>query len=369
MQSKSSTLKLHWKKHLLRFHQSRGTSRGILTEKPTWYLYTLDASAKSPLTISECSPIPKLSIDDLSSLESVLENVCEHFNASGDFPTIDSSAYPCIQFGIESQKQQLASAFGHSGASEFSSGKKGILINGLIWMDTIDSMISQIKAKLESGFHCLKLKIGALDFESEIGLIRRIRDQYSKDSLEIRVDANGAFSPVSALEKLSRLSRFHIHSIEQPIAAKQWEEMAMLCKNTPIPIALDEELIGLSAHRHTELLDSVKPQYIILKPSLIGGFKASENWINLCERRDIGWWATSALESNVGLNAIAEWIHPLTKAKNINMPQGLGTGLLYSNNIPSPLEIRGEYLFSIPEKKWDYTALKKFPNTSQPNPA
>ena len=362
MQSKSSTLKLHWKKYLLRFHESRGTSRGILTEKPTWYLYTLDVSTKSLLAVSECSPIPKLSIDDLDSLESALKNLCEHFNASGDFPAIDYPAYPCIQFGIESQKQQLASTLGHPEVSEFSSGKKGILINGLIWMDTIDSMISQIKAKLESGFHCLKLKIGALDFESEVGLIRRIRDQYSKDSLEIRVDANGAFSTSSALEKLSRLSRFHIHSIEQPIAVRQWQEMALLCKSTPIPIALDEELIGLPAHRHAELLDSVKPQYIILKPSLIGGFKVSENWINLCEKRTIGWWATSALESNVGLNAIAEWIHPLTTAKNINMPQGLGTGLLYSNNIPSPLEIRGEYLFSVPEKKWDYSSPLNFKN-------
>lgn len=347
---------------MLRFHESRGTSRGILTEKPTWYLYTLDASTQSLLAVSECSPIPKLSIDDLSGLESILESLCKHFNASGDFPTIDHSAYPCIQFGIESQKQQLASALDHSRISEFSRGKEGILINGLIWMDTIDSMISQIRAKLESGFHCLKLKIGALDFESEVALIRRARDKYSKDSLEIRVDANGAFSPASALEKLSRLSEFHIHSIEQPIAVRQWQEMALLCKHTPIPIALDEELIGLPAQRHAELLDRVKPQYVILKPSLIGGFEASENWINLCEKRAIGWWATSALESNVGLNAIAEWIHSLTAAKNINMPQGLGTGLLYSNNIPSPLEIRGEYLFSVPEKKWDYSSPINFKN-------
>jgi o-succinylbenzoate synthase len=357
MKRASSTSKLYWKKHLLRFYTSRGTSRGILTEKPTWYLYTHDASSKSFLAVSECSPIPGLSIDDLNSLESILESLCERYNASGNFPVIDSSLYPCIQFGIESHKQQISSAISQPTLSEFNSGKKGILINGLIWMDTIDSMISQIKAKLESGFHCLKLKIGALDFESEIELVRRIRARYSKDSLEIRLDANGAFTPDSALEKLSRLSEFHIHSIEQPIATQQWQEMATLCSKTPLAIALDEELIGLPANRHAELLDSVKPQYIILKPSLIGGFKASENWINLCEKSDIGWWATSALESNVGLNAIAEWVHSLISTKGINMPQGLGTGLLYSNNVPSPLEIRGEYLFSNPDKKWDYSFL------------
>ena len=355
MNNASPISRLHWKKHLLRFHKPSGTSRGILTEKPTWYLYAADAASTSLLAVCECSPIPGLSVDDLDNLEPVLENLCEHHNSSGDFPAINTAEYPCIQFGIESLKQQLALVSNQHAASAFSRGQEGILINGLIWMDAIDSMISQIKSKLESGFRCLKLKIGALDFESEIELIRNIRKHYNKDSLEIRVDANGAFTPDTALEKLSRLSELNIHSIEQPIASQHWQEMAALCSNTPLPIALDEELIGLPTSRHAELLDRVKPQYIILKPSLIGGFKASEHWISLCEKRSIGWWATSALESNIGLNAIAEWIHPLITKKGIRMPQGLGTGLLYSNNIPSPLEIKGEYLFSVPEKKWDYS--------------
>lgn len=358
MKNVSLTFKLHWKKHFLHFHKPSATSRGIFTEKPTWFLYAYDASSKSVLTVSECSPIPGLSVDDLDNFESVLEKLCDHYNSSGNFPAIDSSRYPCIQFGIESYIQQLSSiSYEPSVVSEFTSGQRGILINGLIWMDTIDAMIAQIKTKLDAGFHCLKLKIGSLDFESEMELIRLIRHHYSKDLLEIRVDANGAFTPDSALEKLSRLAAFHLHSIEQPIAPKQWQEMATICRHTPLPIALDEELIGLPECRHAELLDSIKPHYIILKPSLIGGFKRSENWIHLCKQRDIGWWATSALESNVGLNAIAEWIHSLTIAKHITMPQGLGTGLLYSNNIPSPLEVRGEYLFSIPEKKWDYSLL------------
>ena len=343
----SSERTLHWKKHSLQFHKPSGTSRGILTEKPTWFLYSYDPSTRSVLSVSECSPIPGLSVDDLDSLETVLETICTTYNSTGTFPKIDDSAYPCIQFGIESHKL--------SKASEFLSGQKGILINGLIWMDTIESMIAQIKAKLDAGFRCLKLKIGALDFDSEIELIRKIRDHYSQDSLEIRVDANGAFTPESAAKKLSQLAKFHIHSIEQPIATEQWSAMATLCSSTELPIALDEELIGLPQERHAELLDHVKPQYVILKPSLIGGFKTSENWIDLCESRGIGWWATSALESNVGLNAIAEWIYQIIKSKNIRMPQGLGTGLLYSNNVPSPLEIKGEYLFSVPEKKWDYT--------------
>ena len=346
---------LHWKKHCLKFYKPSGTSRGILTEKPTWYLYTRERSSKALLTVSECSPIPGLSIDNLDTIEDVLENICNTYNTSGKFPAIDFPAYPCIQFGIESHERQRSGKPGEPTISEFHSGKKGIRINGLIWMDTIESMLIQIKAKLESGFRCLKLKIGALDFESELELIRAIRKRYSKESLEIRVDANGAFTPDSALDKLSRLAALQLHSIEQPIAPRQWQVMTGLCDKTPLPIALDEELIGLSTQQRMELLDSIKPQYLILKPSLIGGFKACENWIQLCEQHGVGWWITSALESNVGLNAIAEWTYSLITTKGITMPQGLGTGLLYSNNIPSPLEIKGEYLYSIPEKVWDYS--------------
>ena len=229
-----------------------------------------------------------------------------------------------------------------------------IPINGLIWMGKVDFMRQQIIAKLENGFTCLKLKIGAIDFATELELLASIRQEFSADEIEIRVDANGAFTPETALEKLQRLAEYDLHSIEQPIKQGQWEQMALLCEHSPIPIALDEELIGINQTKEKqELLDVIRPQYIILKPSLVGGFRASQEWIAEAEKRNLPWWITSALESNIGLNAIAQF----TANTNNNLPQGLGTGQLYTNNIPSPLEVEAGQIYYRHDLTWDFSPL------------
>jgi len=235
--------------------------------------------------------------------------------------------------------------------SEFTKGKQSIPINGLVWMGDKEFMKRQIKEKLAAGFSCIKMKIGAIDFETEIDLLKSIRKEFSATEIELRVDANGGFTPKNALEKLKRLSELEIHSIEQPIKQGQFEEMAMLCEKTPLPIALDEELIGVfSIERKRKIIQTIQPQFIILKPSLVGGFKGSEEWIELANSHNIAWWITSALESNVGLNAIAQWTFTL----NNTMPQGLGTGGLYTNNFDSPLEIQKGSLHYNNSKKWNF---------------
>ena len=221
--------------------------------------------------------------------------------------------------------------------SPFTEGQVPIPINGLIWMGDKDYMQQQIREKLSQGFHCIKMKIGAIDFETEYQLLKNIRQEYAPSDIELRVDANGAFSPLEALEKLKRLADLQIHSIEQPIRAGQYEQMARLCEASPLPIALDEELIGVACpERKKEILQWIRPAYIILKPSLIGGYRGSEEWIDLAEKQGIGWWVTSALEGNVGLSAIAQWTYTLKNP----LPQGLGTGSLYTNNFPSSLEVK-----------------------------
>jgi len=240
--------------------------------------------------------------------------------------------------------------------NDFTNGNAGIPINGLIWMGDIDFMKRQIREKLDKGFRCLKMKIGALNFEEEFTVLKNIRSEYSPNDLELRVDANGAFSPLDVLQKLEKLSRLNLHSIEQPIKQGQMDEMADLCLQTPLPIALDEELIGVhKKDKRIELLDRINPQYIILKPALVGGFYSSEEWIELAENRKMGWWITSALESNIGLNAIAQW----TASLNTTAYQGLGTGQLYENNIQSPLQILGERLFYRLDMEWQKIAFNE----------
>ena len=210
-------------------------------------------------------------------------------------------------------------------------------------------MLSQLEQKLAAGFNCIKMKVGAIDFDQELALLKTIRQRFSKDEIVLRVDANGAFSAEEAPSKLDALAAFDIHSIEQPLMPGQWESMAALCKNTPLPIALDEELIGVfGSSQKQELLDMIKPQYIILKPSFVGGFRGSQEWIKLANERQIGWWVTSALESNIGLNAITQWTYTL----NPKGPQGLGTGSLYTNNIHSPLVVEKGYIGYDNTKKW-----------------
>ena len=292
-----------------------------------------------------------LSCDDRPDYEDKLSWLCEHINEDSDFLMEALVEFPSIQFGLEQALISLKSDTKFDlFPSEFSRGKASILINGLIWMGDESFMESQIKDKLQQGFQTLKMKIGAIDFDKELGILKSIRQEYDSSQLELRVDANGAFSSEEALEKLHQLAAFDIHSIEQPIKVGQADEMKNLCQLSPIPIALDEELIGVfSKEDKRDLLMKINPQYIILKPSLIGGIRGSKEWIGLCEENNIGWWITSALESNIGLNAIAQFTYTL----NNTMPQGLGTGSLFSNNISSPLMVKGGCLVVDSDKNWE----------------
>ena len=335
-------------KHTLQFKQASGTSRGVLTYKDTWFIELENNAFKG---IGECGMFKGLSIDHRDDFEETLQWTCQNIHLGLDALLGQLVAFPSIQFGLEMAFRSLnqKSPF-ELFPSEFTKGQDSIPINGLIWMGESSFMKQQIKAKLEAGFSCIKLKIGALNFDKELALLKSIRDEFDAQTIEIRVDANGAFKPREALEKLKRLSEFNLHSIEQPIKQGQLQEMAQLCLDTPLPIALDEELIGVfSVTNKQVLLQTIKPQYIILKPTLIGGFKGSHEWIDVAESHNIGWWVTSALESNIGLNAIAQWTYTL---KN-SLPQGLGTGGLFTNNIQAPLEVNSGRLFYNLKTKWN----------------
>jgi len=335
----------------LQFKFPAGTSRGVLLHKPSSFLIL----EKDGFTgIGECSTIPDLSIDPVDSYTDRLDTLCRQLNEGIDPTTIDLIEYPSISFGLETALLDLA-ANGSKDlfTSPFTTGTAGIPINGLIWMGDKAFMEKQISEKIAGGYRCIKLKIGANDFNTELDIIAAIRNRFSPDDIEIRLDANGAFSPQDALHKLNLLSVFNIHSIEQPIRQHQLNAMAELCARSPIPIVLDEELIGVKSPDKEALLQKIMPAYIILKPSLLGGFKQSEEWIQLANKYSIGWWITSALEANIGLNAIAQW----TATLGSSMPQGLGTGQLYHNNIPSPLVIEKAKLYYRPEDRWDLRSI------------
>ena len=332
----------------LHFKQPAGTSRGIYTTRKVWYIVMTDTENPNHFGVGECAPLPALSCDDVPEYEDVLEETRRRLEENTEGVLENLEAYPSIRFGVETalaHYQARSLQFWHT---PFSKGKEGIPINGLIWMGNFDEMYQRIEEKMKAGFRCIKLKIGAIDFEKELELLAHIRRHFSPEQIELRVDANGAFSPSDALEKLKRLSEYQLHSIEQPIRAGQWEEMAKLCEYTPFPIALDEELIGINRREDKiRLLDTIRPQYIILKPSLHGGISGSEEWIELAAERGIGSWVTSALESNIGLNAIAQWTATLMPT----LPQGLGTGMLFTDNIDYPLHIEGDCLWFDPEEK------------------
>lgn len=327
---------------LLHFKQPAGTSRGVYTTRKIWLL-TVEHGGRT--AIGECAPLPQLSCDDIPDYEAVLRRFCDIIEATGAIPYDEMRNYPSMLFGVETALAQLSRTDGLLYDTPFSHGEEGIPINGLVWMGTHDEMLSRLKEKLALGFRCVKLKIGAIDFAKELDLIQHIRKHFSREEVELRVDANGGFTPDVALERLQELARYDIHSIEQPIMAHQWSEMAQLCQLSPLPIALDEELIGVnSTDEKIRLLDTIKPQYIILKPSLHGGVAGTREWIALANERGIGSWITSALESNIGLNAIAQLAANIYGSK-ITMPQGLGTGMLFTDNIPMPLEIRNDCLW------------------------
>ena len=323
----------------LHFKKPAGTSRGVYTLRKSWYVQITDGSKKG---IGECAPLPRLSVDDVPEYEEVLDRVGGCRTREELSHLVDWRRYPSIRFGIETALKDLESEKGRLWDNAFSRGEAGIPINGLIWMGSHDAMLEQIETKLAAGFHCIKLKIGAFDFEEEMDLLQFIRQHYSAQEITLRVDANGGFRPEEALQKLQRLATLDLHSIEQPIMAGQWKEMGSLCSETPLPIALDEELIPcITLDQKKEMLDVVHPQYIILKPSLHGGIAGCEEWIRLAEERKIGWWITSALESNIGLDAIAQWCGSL----GTTLPQGLGTGLLFTDNVERGLEIRQDQLW------------------------
>lgn len=327
---------------LLHFKQPAGTSRGVYITRRIWLL-TVEHDGRT--AIGECAPLPQLSCDDIPDYEAVLRRFCDIIEATGAIPYDEMRNYPSMLFGVETALAQLSRTDGLLYDTPFSHGEEGIPINGLVWMGTHDEMLSRLKEKLALGFRCVKLKIGAIDFAKELDLIQHIRKHFSREEVELRVDANGGFTPDMALERLQELARYDIHSIEQPIMTHQWSEMAQLCQLSPLPIALDEELIGVnSTDEKIRLLDTIKPQYIILKPSLHGGVAGTREWIALANERGIGSWITSALESNIGLNAIAQLAADIYGSK-ITMPQGLGTGMLFTDNIPMPLEIRNDCLW------------------------
>ena len=337
-------MKARFQRYELHFKRPAGTSRGIYNSRPIWLLFLTENEQTG---IGECAPLPGLSAETPEQVEQLLTGICANPKSFVD----DSSRLtdtPSVRFGLETAWRDLQNGGRqHLFPSAFTEGKSGIPINGLIWMGDPDFMKRQIDEKLEAGYRCLKLKIGAINFEKELEILQAIRDKYAAHEITLRVDANGAFHAGEAMEKLNRLAELDIHTIEQPIAAGQSAKMAELCRQTPLPIALDEELIGINNRNEKEqLLDRIQPQFLVLKPSLHGGFSGCDEWIELANRRKVGWWITSYLESNIGLNAIAQW----TFTKSVTVHQGLGTGQLFTNNFDSPLEIRGEKLWFNPEK-------------------
>lgn len=328
----------------LHFKQPAGTSRGVYTTRQSWFIRLTSPDAPDREGLGECAPLPDLSCDAIAEYEPTLRAACNMFCATGRIQHDMLRPYPSILFGLET----ALLSFERGNVlfdTPFGRGEEGIPINGLVWMGSYDEMLGRMEEKMKAGFRCVKLKIGAIDFERELDLVRHIREAFTPQQIQLRVDANGGFSPEEAPRCLERLARYDIHSIEQPIRQHQWDHMARLCRETPIPIALDEELIGVNMRSMKEhLLDTIRPQYIILKPSLHGGMHGAEEWISMARERGIGSWITSALESNVGLNAVAHFAAHMY-GPHVQMPQGLGTGLLFTDNIPMPLQIKGDELW------------------------
>ena len=330
-------------KKTLHFKQPAGTSRGVYTTRKVWLVRLSDGEREG---VGECAPLPDLSCDAMDDEEyrSILNRVCEEFCQRQELDNDSWRQYPSMLFGLETAWLNMTNG-DMLFDTAFSRGEVGIPINGLVWMGSYEEMLKRMEEKLEKGFRCVKLKIGAIDFDQELDLVKRIRERFSHHEVELRLDANGAFKYEEALYKLELLSQYAIHSIEQPIKAGQWAYMAELCRESPLPIALDEELIGVNdpeMKRH--MLNIIKPRYIILKPSLHGGMQGCREWIETAKEMGIGSWITSALESNIGLNAIAQFASDVY-GDHITMPQGLGTGQLFTDNIDMGLEIRGDRLW------------------------
>ena len=360
------SLRVSYLKYTLQFTFEAGTSRGTLTQKDSYFLRLVDSDQPDVVGYGECGPLSGLSLDDIPDFDDRLNDYCNYFNQL-DLQLFDwnvtvilnqliSQQHPSILFGFETAMHDFLSGGQRLiRDNEFVHGRRAIPINGLVWMGSFDAMREQIDQKIAAGYTTIKLKIGAIDFERECELLAYIRTRYSPDRITLRVDANGAFRPDEAMMKLERLADYHLHSIEQPVAAGQTDLMADLCRHTPLPIALDEELIGHMEYVDKfRLLKKIQPQFIILKPTLLGGLRHCDEWIELANRLSVGWWITSALESNIGLNAVAQYA---AQFKNL-LPQGLGTGQLYHNNIDSPLQIDGGTLRYDPATPWHLNGLR-----------
>lgn len=339
-------LKARYIPYTLQFKQPARTSRSVMAEKETFFVAVYDDQT-GVTGYGEAALFRGLSADDTPDFERRLAAACSAIDDI-DIESITSSA---IRFGIETALSDLT----HGGTMRpFSDGDFAIPINGLVWMADKHTMIRQMRQKLDQGFRCIKIKIGGIDFDDELDMLATLRSEFAPDQVELRLDANGAFKPDDAMGKLNRLASYHIHSIEQPIKAGQLDAMAEICRKSPIPIALDEELIGLTSDADKlRMISYVKPAFVILKPSLCGGFAEADRWIAAAETEGVKWWATSALESNVGLNAIARW----TAAKSLDMPQGLGTGALYDNNVGSPLVVKDAKISVDNTLQWDLSKI------------
>jgi o-succinylbenzoate synthase len=349
----------------LYFKRPAGTSRGLLRTKQSYFLrLARQDEADKAAGWGECGPVQGLSVDDRPDLAAQLADVCRLINAGASPERLDLSAWPAISFGLEMARldlqkggqRQLFPTSLDKCATEFYLGQASLPIHGLIWMGSREGILRQVEQKVAQGFTCIKMKVGALDVEQEYHLLAEIRQRFPASQIQLRLDANGAYEAEEAFKLLQRLAEFDIHFIEQPIKAKQWPKLAQLCATSPIPIALDEELIGIQHHAQRQaLLETIRPQHIVLKPMLLGGFAAAQEWIDLAETLGIGWWINSALESNVGLNALCQW----TSFLNTGRIHGLGTGQLYTNNLPSPLRLSGPSLRYEQSAQWDFSPLTR----------
>lgn len=345
-------MKAYFREHILHFKQASGTSRGIMTTRRVWFLVLQD---NGQFGIGECAPLEGLSLDDFELIPDKLQWICDNIHLGLELLYQQMIDFPSIQMGLEMAFLSFSNehpAFYFP--SDFLFHDAAIKINGLIWMGDKAFMHKQIETKLAQGFSCIKLKIGAINWRDELMLLKAIRSSYGSDQIELRVDANGAFSSNTVMDKLEALDKLNIHSIEQPVSAEEHDLLARLCQIASIPIALDESLIGIfNKHEKLELLKKIRPKYIILKPSLVGGFTNADEWIEAARVLNIGWWITSALESNIGLNAIAQW----TFTKSNVLPQGLGTGDLFVNNIEAPLMVKQGHLYYNKTLNWNFNQL------------
>lgn len=339
------TYRAAFRKYTLRFKQPMGTSRGTLHERET-FLLSIESDGK--MGVGECAPLTGLSPDLKSDVEAKLREICEGLDR-GELPRdADLRDWPAVQFSLESALRDLQTGGRHLlFESGFTLGKASLATNGLVVMAEPENMFRQVKEKVAAGFHCIKIKVGALDFDAECHLLQKIRAHFPPEQIELRLDANGAFGENDVLEKLERLAQFEIHSIEQPVKTRQWDAMAYVCRHGPIPVAWDEELIGISdPEEKMALVEAFRPSFLVLKPTLLGGFKACEEWVAVARKFDVGFWVTSALESNIGLNFISQWAATL----DIGFPQGLGTGQLFQQNFPSPLLLQNGRLHFSPQE-------------------